>query len=259
MPDQDFPPRAKPGVRRLLRSNLHHEPIHFPPLPIHDYDAVGAEQTSSIDSQIVEESVMKKETHMLQSIETPTTIPSDAQSDNMSTQPTTPSSAVVSAAKSQQTPTQPKSARSVVPVVPIIPAMPVSPVAFRKGHRDSITSTNTKATSETESAQAIDEVKQPESIEASSVPPPAPKSWAELVRKQAASAASAANVVSSAPMINGASTPKTETLGEVLGELSTVEAPSKVVFLEPRGLVNTGNMCYMNSVCHASCCVGILC
>lgn len=196
----------------------------------------------------MEENATKIEGRAFNSIETPTTIPSDAQSDAMSTQPTTPSSAVASTAKSQQTPTQAKSARYVVPVVPIIPAMPVSPVTSRKAHRDSITSTKSKPVSENESTPTAEEVKQPEPAEASPLPPPAPKSWAELVRKQAANAASITSVVNSAPMVNGASAPKTETLGEVLGELSTVESPSKVVFLEPRGLVNTGNMCYMNSV-----------
>lgn len=249
MPDQEFPPRAARGTRRLLRSNLHHEPLYFPPLPVHEPDVAEIDQTPSANPQVVEEASNKVEGHILKSIETPTTIPSDTQSDNMSTQPTTPSSAVVSAAKSQQTPTQPKSARSVVPVVPIVPAMPASPVAFRKAHRDSVTSTKSKPTSESESTQTTEEVKQTEPVELTPAPAPAPKSWAELVRKQAANAASTANTVSSAPMINGLSAPKTETLGEVLGELSVVESPSKIVFLEPRGLVNTGNMCYMNSVC----------
>lgn len=171
----------------------------------------------------------------------------------MSTQPTTPSSAVASAAKSQQTPTQPKSARPVMPVIPIIPAMPTSPVAFRKAHRDSVTSTKSKAISETESTQTTEEVKQPEAAtESSAHPPPAPKSWADLVRKQSANAASVANTATNVPVINGLSAPKSESLGEVLGELSVAESPSKIAFLEPRGLVNTGNMCYMNSVCLAT-------
>ena len=42
---------------------------------------------------------------------------------------------------------------------------------------------------------------------------------------------------------------KGETLSEVLNDVNApVEPPSKVAFLQPRGLVNTGNMCYMNSV-----------
>lgn len=238
-------------MRQLLRSNLLHEPLYFPPLPAPEEDIAMTEQVTLDKSNVVEETATNIEARVPQSIETPTTIPSDVQSENMSTQPTTPSSAVASTAKSQQTPTQTKSTRAVMPVVPIVPAMPVGPVAFRKPHRDSITSTKSKPTSETESVQNIEEVKLTEAAEALQPPPPAPKSWAELVRKQAANAASTANAASSAPVVNGATAPKTETLGEVLGELSTVEAPSKVVFLEPRGLVNTGNMCYMNSVCCA--------
>jgi ubiquitin carboxyl-terminal hydrolase 10 len=39
-------------------------------------------------------------------------------------------------------------------------------------------------------------------------------------------------------------------LAEALIALDNAEEDSKVAFLEPRGLKNTGNMCYMNSVSH---------
>lgn len=76
--------------------------------------------------------------------------------------------------------------------------------------------------------------------------PVAPKSWADLVRKQAA-----ANGVSSGAgvsVFNGFGAATNENLGDVLGGINVAEEPSKVSFLRPRGLVNTGNMCYMNSV-----------
>lgn len=79
----------------------------------------------------------------------------------------------------------------------------------------------------------------------------APKSWADLVRTMAppksTNAAAEANVVT---QTNGVANTKTASLSEALNSYSVAEARenSKVAFLEPRGLVNTGNMCYMNSV-----------
>ena len=78
--------------------------------------------------------------------------------------------------------------------------------------------------------------------------PPPPKSWAELVKRQASQkAGNSASLTSNEPNTNGAGNPKTGSLGEVLQSFS-VPSDSKLSFLEPRGLVNTGNMCYMNSV-----------
>lgn len=79
----------------------------------------------------------------------------------------------------------------------------------------------------------------------------APKSWADLVRTMAPPkstiAASEANVVT---QTNGVTNTKTASLSEALSSYNVAEAReiSKLAFLEPRGLVNTGNMCYMNSV-----------
>lgn len=43
---------------------------------------------------------------------------------------------------------------------------------------------------------------------------------------------------------------KSESMSDVLASLGgeSVRYSEKIAFLEPRGLVNTGNMCYMNSV-----------
>lgn len=73
--------------------------------------------------------------------------------------------------------------------------------------------------------------------------PAPPKSWADLVRsKQAANASSA--------KVNGTATngvPKSASLTDALRQYD-VQNDVDHSFLEPRGLVNTGNMCYMNSV-----------
>lgn len=74
--------------------------------------------------------------------------------------------------------------------------------------------------------------------------PAAPKAWADLLRKnEAKSAAAAAVVPKTVARTNGAYASLEEALKDFRIN-SAVSAP----FLEPRGLVNTGNMCFMNGV-----------
>jgi ubiquitin carboxyl-terminal hydrolase 10 len=85
---------------------------------------------------------------------------------------------------------------------------------------------------------------------ASAPKPAAPKSWAELLRaKNAPATAQPAPVPNGAVAApNGPVVPKNNTLADILASFS-VDSGKKVSFIEPRGLVNTGNLCYMNSVC----------
>lgn len=89
--------------------------------------------------------------------------------------------------------------------------------------------------------------------EARTAPAPAkPVSWAALLHKTA----SAQPKVAATPQATSpteqakSSLPKSniEKLSDALTSFSAKTKDSKIAFLEPRGLVNTGNMCYMNSV-----------
>jgi ubiquitin carboxyl-terminal hydrolase 10 len=86
--------------------------------------------------------------------------------------------------------------------------------------------------------------------QASSIPPPAAaptvKSWADLVRRNAPPA-SAGSATNGEVVKNGFTASKSASLAEALKQYN-VRDDLKLSFLEPRGLVNTGNMCYMNSV-----------
>ena len=79
-----------------------------------------------------------------------------------------------------------------------------------------------------------------------------PKSWADLVRTKAPSSSPAGPPSSTTgALTNGVNVTRITSPGEALGDFS-VHSERKICFLEPRGLVNTGNMCYMNSVSSAS-------
>lgn len=81
---------------------------------------------------------------------------------------------------------------------------------------------------------------------ASPSPKPAPKSWADLVRRNNATAM-VAGFSNGSVVGNGVVLPQSASLADALKQYS-VQIDAKLSFLEPRGLVNTGNMCYMNSV-----------
>ncbi|EDN03511.1 predicted protein [Histoplasma mississippiense (nom. inval.)] len=181
-------------------------------------------------------------------------------------QPTTPSSTTASqtGTKPQHTPAQTTGARQAIPIVPIVPIIPSSPSTTKQPptspskttpttpKRDGQvslrptpdeTQTTDTAPSSTESAIPTQDAPKP-------TPPirAPPKSWADLVRTKAPPSASSASPTSTRISELGVS--KGESLLDVINHLSSnaEQYGDKIAFIEPRGLVNTGNMCYMNSV-----------
>ncbi|KAJ5343313.1 uncharacterized protein N7506_003137 [Penicillium brevicompactum] len=171
--------------------------------------------------------------------QTPTT--SFQQSDTDSTQPTTPSSVAKSQGHSKP------SKQATAPVVPAVPHVPATP---RRHARDSssVASGTPKSTTAPTPAPAAetDSTTAPEAK--SPITPAAPKSWADLMRPSGSAKTPSAAAASSES--TGLPTQKNENLAEVLSGLGedVTQYSDKIAFLEPRGLVNTGNMCYMNSV-----------
>lgn len=204
-------------------------------------------------------------------IETSAQLPSEPQtpttsavlSEADSTRPTTPSSAnhTITSRSQSRSRAQTKSSKHAVPVVPVVPIVPQGASAHRQAKDDTSRAferpkTNEAATNATAAAR-----KEPVSWNISEEPPKpvsparaAPKSWADLVRHKAhPRGAGAAGVVPAGS--TELTVPKNESLADVLSRLGedVTQYSDKVAFLEPRGLVNTGNMCYMNSVCRLSC------
>jgi ubiquitin carboxyl-terminal hydrolase 10 len=185
-------------------------------------------------------------------------VPSDAEVDTPSTSHppsevdlthvTTPSAAPQQA---QQSAPATKHARTAT-----IPAIPLIPIKSAKAPSATSTTQKSVKSPAPKTEYGLAGVDAEETPKASPPKPAAPKSWAELLRaKNAPAAAQTAAVAASAapPATNGVvaasgpTAPRSNTLADVLASFS-VESEKKVTFLEPRGLVNTGNLCYMNSV-----------
>jgi ubiquitin carboxyl-terminal hydrolase 10 len=132
----------------------------------------------------------------------------------------------------------------VVPVVPV-------PNTPRRDKGDTGSSETPKSASEvanTPAEKPVAPAEEPaESKPVEAVKPAAPKSWADLVRNKNL-ARNAANQSAPSGVVNGVV--KSQSVADVILNLGddVSQYSDKVTFLEPRGLVNTGNMCYMNSV-----------
>lgn len=199
------------------------------------------------------------------SLETPVT--SHAPSEADSTHPTTPSSATAPQAPIQSQKASGPSKNTHRPAVPLIPIVPIIPnVPSRPSQRMSHSAASgashlTEAKADIDQPPIVPETVEPVNAETSSTtseqtftatPPPTkapPKSWADLVRTKASSAALPTPSLDSGTT-NGFAVSKAGSLSDVLSSFNvdSRDDDTKIAFLEPRGLVNTGNMCYMNAV-----------
>lgn len=203
-----------------------------------------------------------------------------------STSPTTPISVQTphaTAAPPVVTPTSSAkpASRTAVPALPLVPALPkASPRAAKAvphvdnslddSQKEAVASSDSQAGA---NAAALDkenagEPAQEDAESATAAAPvkAAPKLWTGLFAKSAQSAGAAQpagqNHLNGGTTTNGSasalgsqsfSKSNATSLAEAL-QAFQVGSADKIAFLEPRGLINTGNMCYMNSVSTASLC-----
>ncbi|KAL8805785.1 MAG: hypothetical protein Q9200_005285 [Gallowayella weberi] len=194
-----------------------------------------------------------------------TPITSHAPSETDSTQPTTPSSAVASVLPRQQSTAPSKQLHRANPSISIIPAIPNVPLPSRPAVRASASVTSDTIAPAVPSnadhlANAVEQAShairdgasnksEPVTTPKSSPVKTAPKSWADLVRAKLPNNQPGSKVSEgTSPTVNGFQHPKASSIVDVLRDFDTTSENGRVTFVEPRGLVNTGNMCYMNSV-----------
>lgn len=214
--------------------------------------------------------------------ETPST-PAQPSEDATSTSPTTPGSVnqpqhSITVAVTPSKPAKSATRSAVlVPALPVIPALPKAspkdlkfPSSAEKTPGDAkpavvatASSDEQVASSETPAGEVAEAGEQSSDAAQPAAAPVKPKLWTNLFAKPASTAAAATVSAAVQANTNGnvAADGSTAASGAVAGfSMSTVNSvvqalqgfrvggAEKLAFLEPRGLVNTGNMCYMNSV-----------
>ncbi|TKA71125.1 hypothetical protein B0A49_03124, partial [Cryomyces minteri] len=251
-----FPPRAP--RRRRKRHDLHvsGDTLELPSKGQVEEEAETVEEKSESQTSTVAPA---------SDLETPATSqePSEVDSTHPPTPPPAASAQPVPAAKLPTSPISPahlrRSTLTAVPLIPIAPAAQRTKATTPSSHSNTSKPPPTVpleglVTGASESTKAQPTQPSSPSSERTPVPasPPlraAPKSWADLVRTKGSS--TNATVVQTAThetaSTNGFGPARGVSLADALKDFSA-DIQSKVAFLEPRGLVNTGNMCYMNSI-----------
>ena len=247
-------------------------------LPVEQHEAAAAAESNAAKDASSEEASKSVSSHTLD-VESVTSTQQQPSQEPTPATPTTPASVIRSRANTatSTTPASTSTAKTItrvaVPALPVVPALPkaspkqakaprvekpatgdVPPVAGTDNAPTDNATTTTVPESEAAEAVASPPVKAP------------PSSWANLFARPAAAVSGKAidpngtvtggNVNGSgAEAVNGAAN-GTATNFAKASSGSVAEAVQayrfggieEVPFLEPRGLINTGNMCYMNSV-----------
>ncbi|KAL6712691.1 hypothetical protein ACN47E_000568 [Coniothyrium glycines] len=245
--DSDFPPRTSRRRRRRrapvsteeegLALPSREQPVDEAQLSSATAEAGGGDRTPTEEPEESQASTIAGPSDV--EVDTPSTSHPPSEIDAVQPAPSasSPAPSIGAAVKHTRNTTKP-----VVPLIPIRAAKPPS-VA-------STTQQSTKVPfAETSAAPGPSDTTE-DTPKASPPKSAAPKSWAELLRAKNAPAAAQAQPVQNGtvvPPVSGPVVPKSNTLADVLASFS-VESEKKVSFIEPRGLVNTGNLCYMNSI-----------
>ncbi|EUC40463.1 hypothetical protein COCMIDRAFT_9664 [Bipolaris oryzae ATCC 44560] len=260
VPESDFPVRASRGKRRR-RAPVSTEEQSLA-LPSRD-QAIDEDASNETEEDTEGDRTPTEEPEESQA----STIagPSDAEVDTPSTshppsevdlaQSTTPSTATPSGSQQAAPVTAAAKKHARNPTIPAVPRVPIKPAKASSAASTTQQSIKSPAAAQPELSQIDDAATTTTTEEAApnaeeKPKPAAPKSWAELLRAKNATKAAqpvAPPTTTPAPVTNGPVVQKSNTLADVLASFS-VDSEKKVSFIEPRGLVNSGNLCYMNSI-----------
>ncbi|KAF1964328.1 ubiquitin carboxyl-terminal hydrolase-like protein 10 [Bimuria novae-zelandiae CBS 107.79] len=256
VPDVDFPPRASQKKRRRRGPVPAQEDAlalpsrgQVPDVPDLKEAPEEADHTSTEEPEESQASTVAPASE----VETDTPQTSHPPSERESTLSSPPPSSAMPV----QPPRAPQGSHARTQTKPAVPLIPIKPA-----RAPSLTSTTQKSAKSTtvdreENKMEVTEpaASAPETNgstedppKASPLPKAAPGSWAALLRsKNPAPAPKASPTSNGIATTNGPVAPKSNSLGDVLASYS-VDSAKELSFLEPRGLVNTGNLCYMNSI-----------
>lgn len=253
--DVDFPKKTLRSKRRRKAPAENSEALS---LPVQQHEASSGQVEETADGELrstlpVSEHASTEPSTTNATVTTPT-VSNARERSNTATSATPTKSSVAGG-------------RPVHPALPVLPKTAVKSSA-EKTHGEA---TNADVPAEAAATGASDEAAPEAPIGdaedaaqpqiASPPPRQPPSSWANLFAKSAAAAAAGrdgasssgdGNATGSADTADAGSSstfPKTSngSLAEAIRSYS-VGRSEKVSFIEPRGLINTGNMCYMNSV-----------
>ncbi|KAG9762788.1 cysteine proteinase, partial [Aureobasidium melanogenum] len=239
-PGETFPPKASRRRRKRQDLTAGNDAVALPSRGAASTREPAADATQSKASTVAAPSQLPS------AQETPATSQAPSEIDAGTA---TPSSTLADASKVTTPQSQAKKdTRSAVPIVPAVPAVPAARPKTASSEAVPIAvNTPEPGTSAVEPAVAQPEASAETKPAEPATPAPkaAPKSWADLMRsKNSAAAAASSTVVNGTGPANGAVPSRASTLAGALKQFN-VDDNDKIAFLEPRGLVNTGNMCYM--------------
>ncbi|MCJ1405233.1 hypothetical protein MMC11_008460 [Xylographa trunciseda] len=267
VPGAAFPSRPSRRRRRRPRPQSSSIPVELPPR-LDDPSPIEGPEYTQETGKALPRSAQPASIDPLPSSTSATPTTSQAPSEADSTQPTTPSSAITAQVLSRPLPDAPPKTNGRLPgrTYPVVPVVPNIPALNRSSKRQSV-SVISEVTKIADTVPvpgqflAINNTSQAETLESGSAQSDhtskasspdvkvAPKSWADLVRsKVPPQPSSTPNLHDTSH--NNDSAPKGGSLYDVLTTFNVVdnETHSRTAFIKPRGLVNTGNMCYMNSI-----------
>ncbi|CAK7233107.1 hypothetical protein SEUCBS140593_008491 [Sporothrix eucalyptigena] len=141
------------------------------------------------------------------------------------------------------------------PAVPVIPAIPIRLAEGKQANGTPATAEPAKVVEEASAPAEAEATYNGEDAPVVAVPAPSgPKLWTGLFSKAAAAASANGSAATNGHATNGTngtagafSKSNANSLAEAVSSYR-VGSSDRVAFIEPRGLINTGNMCYMNSV-----------
>ncbi|KAI4692374.1 hypothetical protein J4E81_006788 [Alternaria sp. BMP 2799] len=262
VPESVFPPRAAHRRRRRRAPvSIEDQALALPSReqPVDEHDAAYLDQGTQGQLTPTEEPEDSQASTIPApsdaDVDTPSTSHPPSEADLAQSAPPSTATPLPVQSPAQPSATVKQHARN--PTIPAVPRVPVKPIQAPSAPSTTQQSVKSPAGIHQEHTQNGDTTATkphtgPKSEETPKASPPrlaALKSWAELLRTkntpavaQPASFPNNTLAVSNGPVVSN-----NITLAHVLASFS-VDAETKVSFIEPRGLVNTGNLCYMNSI-----------